>query len=167
MSSLEEIINVIFGGQVDASKIIVILVSIYAFVNSITERLAKKKVWSKEVEETQTQKDLKALKQKQKAVCECISSLADIVLTAYLSSNTIPVETKQKIAAEGEKLKCVGEIDLTESTNKLIAAATSTIPQETLNEKKEKINEAVKEVGETTKTANDAVQAAINNIKVS
>ena len=165
--SVEEIINVIFGGQIDASKIIAIIVFIWSIVKSITEWAAKKKLITKEVEETKTQKDIKALEEKNKNLCKCVSLFTDALLTAYLSSNTISPEVKQIIGSYGQQLKCIGEIDLTEQTNKLINEVTKAIPNETLNEKKEEIKEEVKTVNDTVKKSNDAVQEAINKIKVS
>ena len=58
MESLEQIVNWIFGGQVDASKIISIIVAVYAVIKSITEWVAKKKLLQATQQETTTQKKL-------------------------------------------------------------------------------------------------------------
>lgn len=167
MESLENVINWIFGGQVDASKIITILVCIYAVVKSVTEWIAKKKLLKAETAETNTQKDLKQTKKELEELKECTSLLSDVVLTAYLSSNTIPEETKKKLGAIGEQLDHVAGIDLKETTHKLIDVATTVAPQLSLNEKKEEIDAAVEVVEDAIDAANDVAQSAIDKIRVS
>lgn len=167
MESLEQIINWIFGGQVDVSKIIVILTSIYAVIKSITEWAAKKKLLLAETAESKTQKDLKNAKEEIAQLKQCISSLGDVVLTAYLSSNTIPTEVKQKIGHYGEQLQKAADLELTSSTEKLIELATEVIPQANLNEKKEEILAATEIAEEAVDAANDIAQDAIKKIKLS
>lgn len=167
MESLENIINWIFGGQVDASKIITILVGVWAVVKSITEWIAKKKLIKAEISETNTQKQLAAAKEEIAELKQCCSLLSDVVLTAYLSSNTIPEETKKKIGSIGEQLDHVAGIDLKKTTHQLIDVATTIAPQLSLNEKKEEIDAAVEIVEDTIDAANDVAQAAIDKIKVS
>lgn len=167
MESIEEIINWIFGGQVDASKIISIVVAVYAVVKSITEWVAKKKLIKAGAEQTALLKELQLAREENKQLKTSISKLGDIVLTSYLSSNTIPVEVKKELGKIGNELNKVAEIPLSETTNKLIEAVTVVAPQNSLNEHKEELQEASMLAEEVIDGANEIVQDAIDKIKVS
>lgn len=171
MTSLEEIINWIFGGQVDASKIVTILVGIYAVVKSITEWAAKKKFNASDSENKELKKELEKereqRKQDAKEFKQCMSMLADVVLTAYLSSNTIPEETKKTLGYIGTKLDKVAGIELQPVTQKLIDVAENIVPAANLQEHKEELMEATEVAEQVIDDANEVVQQAIDKIKVS
>lgn len=167
MASVEEIINAIFGGTVSADKIISILVAIYAVVKSITEWVAKKKLIKATNEQTALTKELKLAREENKQLKSCVAKLGDIVLTAYLSSNTVPVEVKQQIGTIGSELNKVADIPLADTTVKLIDVVTKVIPNNALNEHKEELEEASKLAEETIDNANELVQNAIDKLKVS
>lgn len=164
--SLEEIINIVFGGRVDASQIVSILVAIYAVVMSIVEFKAKKKLIKSEIQSNETTKELKTLRQENKRLEECVSKLSDVMLTAYLSSNTVPMETKKQLGAIGNEINSIARVNLNETTNKLISAVTEIIPSETLNEHKQEVIEATRTVEEIIDKTADAAQKAINKIKL-
>ena len=166
MESLEQIINFVFGGQIDASKIVTILVGIWAVVKSITEWAAKRKLAVAVQSENETQRQLKQAKSELSEAKKCISMLSDVVLTAYLSSNTIPPETKKQIGAIGAELNKVAGIDLKGATGKLIDAAMTVAPQLSLEEKREEIDAAVDLTEEAIDAANEIAQSAIDKIKV-
>ena len=167
MASVEEIVNAIFGGTVSADKIISILVAIYAVVKSITEWVAKKKLIKATNEQTALTQQLKLAREENKQLKTCVSKLGDIVLTAYLSSNTVPVEVKQQIGTIGSELNKVAEIPLADTTKKLIEVVTEVVPNNTLNEHKEELEEASKLTEDVIDGANDLVQNAIDKIRVS
>jgi len=164
--SVEEILNIIFGGQVDISKITTILVAVWGVVMSIFEWRAKKKLLKADAEATRQELEIKNQEKEIKNLETCVSKLCDVVLTAYLTSNTVPEETKRTISVIGSELNKVAEIPLTEQTNKLIAAVSQIIP-ETINEKKEEILEHTQKVEETIDKVNNVAQEAINKIKLS
>lgn len=166
MESLEQIINWFFGGQVDASKIITILVGIWAVVKSITEWVAKKKLMTAVQQENETQARLKQAKEEIGELKKCTSMLADVVLTAYLSSNTIPEETKKRLGYIGTELDKIAGVDLKDATNKLIDAATTVAPQLSLEEKREEIDAAVEITEEAIDAANEVAQSAIEKIRI-
>jgi len=159
MSSVSDIINWIFGGQVDASKIISILVGVWAVVKSITEWRAKKKLIKASAEQS-------ALVEENKNLKTSIAKLGDIVLTAYLSSNTVPVEVKREISKFGEELNKAAQIPLAETTVKLIQVVSEVVPMESLNEHKEEIVEAAKVAEEVIDGAAELAQSAIDKISI-
>lgn len=166
MASIEQIINWIFGGQVDATKIVTLLVAAYAVVKSITEWIAKKKLIKAGLEQTALLKELKLAREENQVVKTALAKFGDVVLTAYLSSNTVPVEVKRQLGAIGDELNKVAQIPLSDTTVKLIDVVTKVAPQADLNEHKEEIEEAAKLAEETIDNANDLVQSAIDKIKV-
>lgn len=166
MSSVSEIINWIFGGQVDASKIVSILVGIYAIIKSITEWRAKRKLLKADLEQTQTQKEISLVREENKTLKTAIAKLGDVILTAYLSSNTVPVEVKREISKFGDELNKAAEIPLAETTMKLINVVSEVVPMESLNEHKEEINEAAKLAEDVIDGAAELAQSAIDKISV-
>lgn len=157
--SFEEVLNVIFGGQFDASKVAAIVVFIYAIVKSITEWVTKKKLLKLAAKEDKKDKELALIK-------EGIAKLGDIVITAYLSSNTVPVETKRELGKIGDQLNKVANIPLAETTTKLIEVVTEVVPNNDLIKHKEEIEEATKTVEKVIDTANDLAQDAIDKLTV-
>ena len=157
--SFEEVLNVLFGGQFDASKLAAIIVFIYAIVKSITEWIAKKKLLKLAAKEDKKDQELALLK-------EGVAKLGDIVITAYLSSNTVPVEVKRELGKLGDQLNKVAKIPLAETTTKLIEVVTEVTPNNDLIKHKEEIEEAAKTVENVIDTANDLAQDAIDKITI-
>ena len=166
MASIEEIITWIFGGQVDASKIISIVVAIYAVVKSVTEWIAKKKLIKADAEQTALLKQLKLAREENQNLKTSIAKLGDIVLTAYLSSNTVPVEVKRELGKIGDQLNKVAEIPLSDTTTKLLDVVNNAIPSANLNEHKAEIEEAAKLAEDVIDNTNELTHSAIDKIKV-
>jgi len=164
--SASEIINLIFGGQVDASKIISILVGAYAVVKSITEWIAKKKLLKATNEQSQLAAELKSAREENKELKKAIGKFGDIVITAYLSSNTVPVEVKRELGKFGSELNKIAEVPLAETTVKLVDIVQSVVPVESLNEHKEEITEAAKLAEDVIDSANELAQNAIDKISI-
>ena len=167
MASIEEIINAIFGGSISADKIISIIVAIYAVVKSITEWIAKKKLIKAGLEQTALLQELKLAREENKNLKGCVAKLGDVVITAYLSSNTIPVEVKRELGKAGNELNKFADIPLSDTTTKLIESVTMVVPDNKLNEHKEELHEATELAEEIIDGANEIVQDAIDKIKVS
>lgn len=166
MISFEDFMNAIFGGQVSADKIISIIVAIYAVVKSITEWIAKKKLIKASAEQTALLQELKLAREENKKLKTGVAKLGDIVLTAYLSSNTVPVEVKRELGMIGNELNRAAEIPLSDTTNKLIEVVTVVVPKNSLNEHKEEIQEATKLAEDVIDGANEIAQEAIDKIKI-
>lgn len=166
MASIEEIINWIFGGQVDASKIISIVVAIYAVVKSITEWIAKKKLIKAGLEQSALLEELKLARQENQTLKTAVAKLGDVVLTAYLSSNTVPVEVKRELGKIGDELNKAAQIPLSDTTTKLIEVVTEIAPNNDLIKHKEEIEEASKLAEDVIDGANEVAQSAIDKLTV-
>ena len=164
--SFEEIINWVFGGQVDASKIMAIVVAIYAVVKSITEWIAKKKLIKAGLEQTALLKELKLAREENQTLKTAVAKLGDVVLTAYLSSNTVPVEVKRELGKLGDELNKAAQIPLSDTTTKLIEVVTQIVPNNDLVEHKKEIQEATKLAEDVIDNANELTQQAIDKISV-
>lgn len=166
MTSVTDIMNWLFGGQVDVSKIISILVAAYAVVKSITEWIAKRKLIKAGLEQSALLQELKLAREENKTLKAGLSKLGDIVITSYLSSNTIPVETKRELGKIGNELNQIAQIPLADTTMKLIDAVTNIVPAKDLVEHKEELAEASKLAEEVIDNANELAQDAIDKLTV-
>jgi len=166
MASVEEIINFIFGGQVDASKIVTILVGIYAVVKSITEWIAKKKLIKTETGQTKLLEELKKEREENQELKKAIGKFGDIIITSYLSSNTIPVEVKRSISTFGSELNKIAQVPLADTTTKLIDVVANIAPDSDIVQHKEELTEATQVIEDVIDEANDLAQAAIDKITV-
>lgn len=166
MESLEQVVNWLFGGTVSLDKITSIAVCVFAVIKTITEWISKKKLLKADLQETITQKEIKLAREENAKLKQSISLLSDIVLTAYLSSNTIPAETKKEIGKIGSALNSLAEIPIAETTNKLIEVVTQVIPNNDLLAHKEELEESAKLAEEIIDGANEITQSAIDKIKL-
>lgn len=166
MTSVEEIINWIFGGQVDASKIISIVVAVYAVVKSITEWIAKKKLIKAGLEQSALLEELKLAREENKSLKTAVAKLGDVVLTAYLSSNTVPVEVKRELGKIGDELNKAADIPLSDTTTKLIGVVTQIVPNNDLVKHQEEITEATKLAEDVIDNAAELAQSAIDKLTV-
>lgn len=166
MTSFEEVIKFLFGESFDVSKVVAIIVAIYAVIKSITEWRAKRALLKKEQEETALTKELKLAREENKELKKAIGKLGDVIITSYLSSNTIPVEVKREIGKFGDELNKVAEIPLAETTKKLVEVVSEVVPESNINEHKEELEEATKLAEEVIDSANELAQDAIDKISI-
>lgn len=164
MDSLQGFIDVIFGGSISADKIITIVVAIYAFVKSFTEWRATKKLIKSERTLSGVEEQLVAEREENKQLKEAFSNLADIVITAYLSSNTISSSTKKELVAISNKLKSTN-LDLSTPTVKLIEAVENGMNVD-LGTVKQELKEKTEALTETLDIASEATQNAIDKLTV-
>jgi hypothetical protein len=166
MGSLEQIINVIFGGQITVDQIVTILVGAFAVVKSITEWKAKVKLIQAEKQQTATDKDLAKQRQELQQTKQGLAYLCNIMTTAYLSSNTIDDTTKKRIASYCTQAEKVASIDLTSTTKDLIEVINKHVPGSSLNEKKQDIEANVQLTEELLDSAIQGTTDAIDNLKL-
>lgn len=159
-----EFIKLIFGEDVSissvASFVSIILVPILTvFFNKVKNKLLV-------ANESNTAKDKQIAEQSKRidALEKGISYLGNMISTAYLSSNTIPAETKKVIGSYATQLDKIAGIELTKETEKLIDQAATFVPS--INDKKEEILETTQKAEEIIDTVNDATQAAIDKLKL-
>ncbi len=164
MDSVENIINWMFGGSVDVSKILTIVVALYAIVQGIV-------AWRSKIATIKANGQLKAqseeitqLHEENKQVKEAMSSFANVICIAYLSNPGIDPETKKLIATEAKKLDKVAELDLSDVAEKAIDVIDKYVPGTGVADRKAEISANAQLVEEAIDGANEGVQSAIDSI---
>lgn len=163
--NFEEILKTLFGdGNIAVTDIIAVISMILTPIISVFYSKMKNKLISSDLSVTKKDKQISEQSEKIEALEQGLSYLANMIATAYLSSNTIPAETKKIIGSYAEKLDKIAQIDLTGETKKLIEAVAEFVPN--INDKKEEILEATKQTEEIIDSVNEATQNAIDKLKL-
>ena len=165
MDSLKEFVNVVFGGRITVDQIVTILVGIFAVVKSFTEWNAKKKLINSNRTLTAVETELKEEREENKALKEACSNLAEIVVTAYLSSNTISSETKKELVTMSNKLKENANINLSKPVTELITAVEKGANVD-LSDIKQELKTHTETIEEILDVANETAQTAIDKLTV-
>jgi hypothetical protein len=165
MDSLNEFVNVVFGGRITVDQIVTMLVAVFAVVKSFTEWSAKKKLINSTRTLTSVEQELKEEREENKALKDACSNLAEIVVTAYLSSNTISSETKKELVTMANKLKQNANIKISEPVTALITAVENGVNVD-LSDVKEELKNKTENLEEILDVANETAQTAIDKLTV-
>lgn len=165
MDSLNEFVNVVFGGRITIDQIVTMLVGIFAVIKSFTEWSAKKKLINSTRTLTSVEQDLKEEREENKALKDACSNLAEIVVTAYLSSNTISSETKKELVTMANKLKQNANIKISEPVTTLITSIENGVNVD-LSDIKEELKNKTDNLEEILDIANETAQTAIDKLTV-
>lgn len=165
MDSLNEFVNVVFGGRITIDQIVTMLVGIFAVIKSFTEWSAKKKLINSTRTLTSVEQDLKEEREENKALKDACSNLAEIVVTAYLSSNTISSETKKELVTMANKLKQNANIKISEPVTTLITSIENGVNVD-LSDIKEELKNKTENLEEILDIANETAQTAIDKLTV-
>ena len=165
MDSLNEFVNVVFGGRITVDQIVTMLVAVFAVVKSFTEWSAKKKLINSTRTLTSVEQELKEEREENKALKDACSNLAEIVVTAYLSSNTISSETKKELVTMANKLKQNANIKISEPVTTLITAVENGVNVD-LSDVKEELKNKAENLEEILDVANETAQTAIDKLTV-
>ena len=165
MDSLNEFVNVVFGGRITVDQIVTMLVAVFAVVKSFTEWSAKKKLINSTRTLTSVEQELKEEREENKALKDACSNLAEIVVTAYLSSNTISSETKKELVTMANKLKQNANIKISEPVTALITAVENGVNVD-LSDIKEELKNKTENLEEILDVANETAQTAIDKLTV-
>lgn len=166
MESVQDIIQIIFGGEITIQGVATVLVSIYAIVMSIVEWRAKVKLIKADKQLTSADKKLDAQREELNQVKEGLKYLGDIICTAYLANANVDENTKKKIAVAATNLEKVANIEFSEMTSKLIDTVTEYIPGTNIEKKKEDIVAEVKASEELIDTAAETAEDIVNKLEV-
>lgn len=139
MESVHQIIENLFGGSVTIDKIVTILVAVFAVVKSFTEWRAKVKLIKADKELSSADMKLAAMKEELNQLKESNSYLADIIVTVFLSSNTLDDTVKKRIVDYATTMEKISSIDLEPMTRKVIETIAEHIPGSSLALRKEEI----------------------------
>ncbi len=165
MDSLNEFVNVVFGGRITVDQIVTMLVAVFAVIKSFTEWSAKKKLINSTRTLTSVEQELKEEREENKALKDACSNLAEIVVTAYLSSNTISSETKKELVTMANKLKQNANIKISEPVTALITAVENGVNVD-LSDVKEELKNKTENLEEILDVANETAQTAIDKLTV-
>lgn len=165
MDSLNEFVNVVFGGRITVDQIVTMLVAVFAVIKSFTEWSAKKKLINSTRTLTSVEQELKEEREENKALKDACSNLAEIVVTAYLSSNTISSETKKELVTMANKLKQNANIKISEPVTALITAVENGVNVD-LSDIKEELKNKTENLEEILDVANETAQTAIDKLTV-
>lgn len=166
IASVDQIINLIFGGNVSIQAIITLLVPIYAVIMSICEWRAKVKLIKADKQLTSADKKLDAQAEELNQVKESIKYLGDMICTAYLANVNVDENTKKAIAVSATKLEQVADIKLSEMTGKLIDTVTEYVPGTNIEKEKENIVAEVKATEELLDTASETANNIVDQLEV-
>ena len=164
MQSVEEIINWLFGGQVDVTKIVTLLVSAWAIVQSIVAWRSKLAAIRSDKSVKTQNKLIDEMAEDNKKLKETNAALADIMVTAYLSNPNIDPETKKEIASKAKKLEEVASIDFSAATVEIVDQIDKYIPGTSLAERKEELEAAAEAAESVIDGVNEGTQSAIDKI---
>ena len=160
----QELLKLIFGDDVSISSILAPICAILVPILTVFFNKVKNKLISVETASTTKDKQIAEQAQKIESLEKSVSYLGNIISVAYLSSNTIPAETKKVIGSYADKLDKVAGIQLSKDAEKLITQVATFVPN--VNDKKEEILKATQKAEEVIDTVNDATQAAIDKLKI-
>jgi hypothetical protein len=138
---------------------------VFAVVKSFTEWSAKKKLINSTRTLTSVEQELKEEREENKALKDACSNLAEIVVTAYLSSNTISSETKKELVTMANKLKQNANIKISEPVTALITAVENGVNVD-LSDVKEELKNKTENLEEILDVANETAQTAIDKLTV-
>lgn len=162
--SVEQILLLLFGGSIDATKIATWVVIIFNVVMAIYQWHAKKKVIKADIELATADAKYAAQKEELDAMKKALGELSNMFVTAYLSSNTIDAQTKQKIAVFANSINTLSGLKLEESTNQLIALVSNFCPN--VNEVAEDIKAEAKVAEDLLDDANSKTEDIIDKIQL-
>lgn len=165
MDSLEQFVDVVFGGKITVDQIVTMLVAVYAVIKSFTEWRAKKKLINADKTLTATEEKLEAQQEEIQGLKTACIGLVEVVTTAYLSSNTIDAETKKDLAAISNKLKENSNLSLSAPVTALIEKVEQGANVD-LSEIKKELKEKFQDTETILNVASETAQAAIDKLKV-
>lgn len=166
MTSAEQVLKIIFGGNVSIEAICNIILVIYTVVVSILSWRAKIKeirksneIVAKDAQIEQQRKELEDLK-------NAVAGLGDIIVDAYLANPNVDADTKRALATRAEKIAKLSNLNLSETTEKLIGKATEYAPDSNLVKHAEDLRAEAAAADELLDTVSEAAQDAISRMKI-
>lgn len=139
MESVQQIIETLFGGPITVDKITTILVAIFAVIKSVTEWRAKTKLIKADKELSSADKKISAMEKEITQLKESNAYLADIIVTVFLSSNTLDDTVKKRIVDYSTTMQKIAKVDLEPMTSKLIDVIAEHMPGSSIAARKEEI----------------------------
>lgn len=166
MPSIEQIIQLLFDGNITLDKIAALIVAVYAFVMSIANLKINSKAITAERNLSGSEQEVIALREQTEHLKQAVGMLGDIVVTAFLASPATNITTKKAIATSAEELAKLANIDFSKATAEILNTVTTYIPGSTLVEKKEEILTAVTKAEQLVDAASEQATNLVNKLKI-
>lgn len=166
MTSVEEILNIIFGGQINVADVMAIIVMIWSIVQSIIAWRAK--VRAIRADNTILKKDeqIAAQTEEIKELKLAISGLSNIIVDAYLSNANVSADTKKALATQAENIAKIASIDFSSATEKIIEKAKEYAPDSDLIKHEEDVKAEVAAAEQILDSVSDAAKDALAKLSV-
>lgn len=161
MDSIQEMIKSIFGDPVTINSIMSAIVTVYAFVVSLWNVGAKKRVIKADLQATKYADEASKAKVAADSTKEAIGILSNMLLTVFLNANTLDVETKKQLANAAKQLDNLTDVKLLGNVKTMLNKVQEHNPEATIVEKHD---ELVKQANETKKKLTEMSEETTNFI---
>ena len=166
MTSVEEIVNVIFGGTVSIEGVCSILVAVWAVIQGVIAWRSKINAIRKTTEGLAKDEQIAAQKEELDKLKSAIAGLASLITDAYLSNANVDPDVKKRLAVQAENIAQIAEFSLSNAADKLIEAATEYAPDTDLIKHAEDLKAEAEAADQILDTVSDAAKAAIEKLNV-
>lgn len=143
------------------SEIIFIVVLV---VMAVINRVITNKLIDKDKDESAHSKDLKYLAAKDEDLGQAVAILANVMVMSFLSSTSMDVDVKKKIAGMSKELEKLLDYSFEKFTKDLIDKIADFRPGEKLIQKKEALIEGAKALDEKTAGIKEDVGSLVDKI---
>ena len=166
MLSAEEIMKIIFGGNISIDGILTIVVAIWAVVQGVIAWRSKINTIRKTQEGIAKDEQIAAQEEELKQLKAAIAGLASLITDAYLSNANVDPDVKKRLAVQAENIAKIAEFSLSDAADKLIEAATEYAPDSDLVKHAEDLKAEAEAADQILDTVGDAAKAAIEKLNV-
>lgn len=166
MDSVQELISLLFGGEITIDGVANIIAIVWALSISIIAKKQNTKLVQADKESTATDNKLDSLTTDVAKLTNAVGILGDIIATTMLSSSSTTVSVKKIVAQSAEKLSIAAGIPLADATQQIIETLINYIPGSGLAEKKEEIVEAAKKAEELIDEAAEAANTVVDKLRI-
>lgn len=166
MTSVEEIVNVIFGGAVSIDGVLTIVVAIWAVIQGIIAWRSKINTIRRTAEGLAKDEQIAAQKEELDQLKAAIAGLASLITDAYLSNANVDPDVKKRLAVQAENISKIADFNLSAAADKLIEAATEYAPDTDLIKHAEDLKAEAEAADQILDTVSDSAKAALEKLNV-
>jgi hypothetical protein len=166
MPSLNEILQLLFGGEITAEAVANIVVVIYAIVMSFISKRATTRAITADRNASAAETEVASLKTEVTELKQAVGFLGDIISTAFLSSESVNINIRKELSATADKIASVAHVPLSDRTKSIIEAVKTFEPAQTIVKKKEAAAALIKETSDIITKAKEDAKDLISKIQI-
>ena len=166
MPSINEILEILFGGKVTAEAVANIIVLIYAIVLSFLNKRATTRAITADRSVTAAEKEVQSLKTEVENLKTAIGGLSDLIVTAFLSSGSLDTTVKKELGTIANRIEQEAHVTLSATSDKILQAVLNVVPSETIVKKKEEAAALIKETADKIQQAKDDAKDMISKLTI-